>query len=64
MRQAFLRPVWKRRFVRNPITDLGQPTFKNLLDRQFDVSQPNRAWVTDVTCINTAQGWLHLAAVL
>lgn len=64
MRQAFLRPVWKRRFVRTPITDLGQPTFKNVLDRQFDVSQPNRAWVTDVTCINTAQGWLHLAAVL
>ncbi|MEN5167922.1 IS3 family transposase, partial [Achromobacter kerstersii] len=64
MRQAHLRPVWKRRFIATTITDVGKPTFKNVLDRQFDVDQPNRAWVTDITCIRTTQGWLYLAVVL
>lgn len=64
MRQAQLRPVWKRRFVVTTVAGLGTPTFTNVLDRQFDVQQPNRAWVSDVTYIRTTQGWLYLAVVL
>ena len=36
----------------------------NLLQRQFTVSQPNEAWVTDITYIRTWQGWLYLAVVM
>lgn len=36
----------------------------NVLNRQFDVAQPNEAWVTDITCIRTYEGWLYLAVVL
>ena len=36
----------------------------NLLQRQFSVSRPNEAWVTDITYIRTWQGWLYLAVVL
>ena len=36
----------------------------NILDRQFDVAQPNMAWVTDITYIRTYEGWLYLAAVV
>lgn len=36
----------------------------NVLNRQFDVEQPNEAWVTDITCIRTYEGWLYLAVVL
>ena len=36
----------------------------NLLKRQFRVTHPNRAWVTDITYIGTWQGWLYLAVVL
>ena len=36
----------------------------NLLQRQFTVSKPNEAWVTDITYIRTWQGWLYLAVVL
>jgi len=36
----------------------------NLVKRNFDVSQPNRVWVTDITYIRTWQGWLYLAVVL
>lgn len=36
----------------------------NLLQRQFTVSKPNEAWVTDITYIRTWQGWLYLAVVV
>jgi putative transposase len=36
----------------------------NLLDRQFDVTAPNTAWVTDITYIRTYEGWLYLAVVV
>jgi putative transposase len=36
----------------------------NLLQRNFDVAKPNKAWVTDITYIRTWQGWLYLAVVM
>jgi putative transposase len=36
----------------------------NRLQRQFTVTRPNTAWVTDITCIRTWQGWLYLAVVM
>lgn len=44
----------------------GKPTViaPNHLQQQFDVSAPNRAWVTDITYIRTHDGWLYLAVVL
>ena len=36
----------------------------NLLQRRFIASHPNKAWVTDITCIRTWQGWLYLAVVV
>ena len=36
----------------------------NRLQRQFDVQEPNRVWVTDITYIQTHEGWLFLATVL
>lgn len=44
----------------------GRPSIisGNHLQRQFDVEQPDRAWVTDITYIRTWQGWLYLAVVI
>lgn len=36
----------------------------NRLQRQFSVSEPDRAWVTDITYLRTWEGWLYLAVVL
>jgi putative transposase len=36
----------------------------NLLNRAFDVSEPNKVWVTDITYIRTCEGWLFLAVVI
>jgi putative transposase len=36
----------------------------NLLQRQFTVTRPNKAWVTDITYLRTWEGWLYLAVVM
>lgn len=44
----------------------GKPVelIPNLVNRNFQVSQPDRIWVTDITCVRTWEGWLYLAVVL
>lgn len=37
---------------------------KNLLAQQAAPSGPNQAWMTDITYIETGEGWLYLAAIL
>ena len=36
----------------------------NVLNRHFDQSAPNKAWVVDFKYISTSSGWLFLAVVL
>jgi putative transposase len=36
----------------------------NHLKQQFNVEQPDKTWVTDITYIRTHEGWLFLAVVL
>ena len=36
----------------------------NLLKGNFKVSGPNQVWVSDITYIDTAEGWLYLATVM
>jgi len=41
-----------------------QPVYDNLLQRQFDVPQPDQVYAADVTYIWTQEGWLYLAVVI
>ena len=45
---------------------VGKPSVlaPNLVKRNFDVEQPNKVWVTDITYIRTWEGWLYLAVVM
>ena len=38
------------------------PVAQNLLEQNFEVSFPNRIWVSDITYIATREGWLYCAA--
>jgi len=40
------------------------PIADNLLNREFNVSQPDQAYVGDITYIHTEEGWLYLAVVI
>lgn len=54
----------RRAFKRTTDSKHGGPIARNVLRRQFNVREPNLVWVTDVTAIATADGWLYLAVML
>jgi putative transposase len=64
MREAGLKPVWKRKFMNTTDSKHDLPVAENLLNRQFNPPQSNRAWTSDITYIRTRTGWLYLAAVM
>ena len=52
------------RFKRLTKAGKRPPAAANLLDRKFTVPAANRVWVSDITYIPTAEGFLYLAVVL
>ena len=58
-----LRCKQKRKFKVTTDSKHSLPIAPNLLDREFAVTAPNKAWVTDITYIATNEGWLYLAGV-
>ena len=40
------------------------PVAANLLERNFNPAGPNQIWVSDITYIQTAEGWTYLATVI
>jgi len=63
MREHGIRAKAPRRFVRTTDSRHGLPVADNVLDREFDPSEPNAAWAADITYVPTADGWLYLAVV-
>lgn len=54
----------KRRFRRSYAARNNEAAAPNMLQRDFRVSEPNTAWVSDTTFVPTRRGWLYLAIVL
>ena len=53
----------RRRWRAKPSGD--RPTHvRNHLERDFVALEPNTTWVTDITYIRTAEGWLYLCVVV
>jgi putative transposase len=64
MKELQLKPIWKPKFVHTTDSNHNLPVYENVLDRQFEQVEANRAWVSDITYIRTLSGWLYLAVVL
>ena len=64
MRERGIRAKQARRYKATTDSDHSHPVAANLLDRQFDVDEPDRVWTADITYIWTRAGWLYLAVVL
>ena len=45
-------------------TDPTKQPAENRLDRNLTADTPNRKWVTDITYLPTAHGWIYLAVVI
>ena len=52
-----------KRFKVTTDSDHNKLIFPNVLDQKFDARRPNESWVSDITYIWTAEGWLYLAGV-
>ena len=37
---------------------------ENIVNREFNISMPNKVWVSDITYIPTKEGWLYLCIIL
>ena len=64
MREAEVWVRYRRRYKATTQSDHGKPVFDNILQRDFQASAPDRAWVSDVSYVWTSEGWLYLAVVL
>jgi len=64
MKEMGLKATPKEKFVVTTDSNHDLNIYPNLLDRQFDVDEPNRAWVTDITYIWTLEGWIYLSSVM
>ena len=64
MREHGMRARGKRKWVKT--TDSGHPlpVCENLLGRDFKASGAAQKWVSDITYLSTASGWLYLTIVL
>ena len=54
----------KRPFKATTDSKHDLPVAENVLERKFEVTAPDVAWVTDITYVWTAEGWLYVAAIL
>ncbi len=54
----------RRRIPHTTQKDPSAVPAPNLLNQDFSSPAPDRKWVSDITYIDTAEGWLYLAAVL
>lgn len=52
-----------KRFKRTTNSDHNRSVYNNFLEQNFAVTAPNIAWVSDITYVWTAEGWLYLAAL-
>jgi transposase InsO family protein len=64
MQRHGIRAKGKRRFKVTTDSRHSLPIADNVLNRQFEVTEPDKAWVGDITYIATDEGWLYLAVVI
>ena len=64
MKLAGITAKGRRKFKVTTNSKHNLPVAENLLNRQFEVTQPDRVWGSDITYIWTRQGWIYLAVVL
>ena len=58
-----LRCTQVRRFTTTTASNHALPVAENVLAQTFVATRPNETWVTDITYVPTAEGWLYLAGI-
>ena len=64
MREAEVFVRYRKKYKVTTNSNHKKPVFENVLERQFQVNEPNRAYVSDITYIWTQEGWLYLTVFI
>lgn len=54
----------KPKFRKTTDSDHDLQIAANVLNREFEVDEPDRVWVGDITYIWTVEGWMYLAVII
>lgn len=64
MRKHGIKAVSKKRFIVTTDSKHQYPVVDNVLDRDFKATATAQKWVSDITYLKTAQGWLYLTVII
>jgi putative transposase len=65
MRDMGLMAKTKRRFkVKTTDSNHQNPISPNILEQNFDVEKPSTVWLSDITYVETGEGWLYVFSIM
>ncbi len=64
MHEAGVQVRHRKKYKVTTNSNHKQPVFDNLVQREFDVAEPDQVYAADITYIWTQEGWLYLAVVI
>lgn len=64
MKKAQIQSKIRKKFVVTTDSKHHYPIVENKLNRDFQADRMGKAWVSDITYIRTAQGWLYLTIIM
>jgi len=64
MKEQKLKGKSRQKFKATTDSKHNYPVAPNLLNREFDVNQPDTVYAGDITYIRTDEGWLYLAVLI
>ena len=64
MRKLNIRSVARKPKMHKKLEEIGTyHKYPNLLNRDFTATRTNQKWVTDITYLDTLQGWAYLSTI-
>lgn len=64
MQEMGLRATPQEKYVMTTDSNHDLHIYPNILNQEFNVDEPNKVWVTDITYVWTLEGWIYLASVM
>ena len=64
MKASDLQARRKRKFKHTTDSNHSYPIAPNRLNRRFTTSRKSEVWVSDITYVETSQGWLYLTVII
>ena len=64
MKIAHILVRYRKKYKVTTNSNHQSPIYNNVLERQFTVDKPNKAYVSDITYVWTQEVWLYLTVMI